>query len=384
MKLTLDSVALDRVMARTKRALGKGQTIPILTSALLEAEGDRLTIVTTDMQAWLRQELGVEVEEGGCLTADAQKMASIAHRLPKGSQIALKSNGSADLRLTSGRSRFRLLTLDPEDFPRVPPEKASCAFSIPSKTLIEAFEFVEPSMSREEARKYLNGAFVTVTADQVVIVATDGITLRRISVPKPDGAEDWPGGGGSGADNGVILPNAAVIDTAALFKDAGDLEVVATESRVQFAAPSLTYTTRLVDGIYPDYERVIPKGAARLQVEVESQALRDAVERTAPIASSGQGGGIACFRIGDGKILIAARSEDGEALDEVEAKIEGDGQDAAFRSGYLTAALDSLKAQTVQISFFDNHNGVRIEDPGAADRVIVVMLYRATFPETKL
>ena len=383
MKLTLDSAALDRVMARTKRALGKGETIPILTTALLEAEGDKLSIVTTDMQAWLRQELQVQVEESGALTADARKMASIAHRLPKGSQIALKSNGSEDLRLTSGRSRYRLLTLDPDDFPRVPAEGKACSFSIVAKTLIGAFEFVEPSMSREQARKYLNGAYVAVGADKIVIVATDGHTLRRIEIPKPEGADAWPGGSGSG-DNGIILPNAAVTDTASLFKDAGDIEILASEARVHFIGKGLTYTTRLVDGTYPDFERVIPKGDPWLQVEVEAQAFREALGRTVSIAEGSQSSGHVCLRIGDDKILIAAQSHDGEALDEVEAEVQGKGRDIAFNAGYLTGAVDSLKAQAVRISLFENHHAVRIENPDAEDRLIVIMPVRATFPEIKL
>lgn len=386
MQLTLDSAVLSRAMSRAKRTVATGDTIPILTTALLEAGDDGLTIVTTDTQAWLRQRLEVQVDGAGRLAADARKLTDLAARLPKGSQIALKAKGSTDLRLTSGRSRFRLLTFDAADFPveaSVGPDRGATLDTAP---LLEALDFVAPSMSREETRYYLNGCYLHGLGDRLVVVATDGHSLRKIDLAKPEAAGDFLKEDEASAD-GVILPRHALSEVCSLFRDQGEVTVALSEGLARFSAGDLVYTTRLVDGSFPDYARAIPSGEADTVVEVQREAFRNALARIAPfaeVAGDGTRAPIVALRVGEDTVRIAATSTGAEACDEVEAAVEGQGRDIAYNGAYLIAGLDSFKGPRVRISMHGSDGISRIEDPDAGDRLMVLMPRRGGFPETKL
>ena len=286
MKLSMERSALLRAMSRAQSVVERRNTIPILANVLIEADGEQVSFRATDLDIEVIDKAPAMVGRAGATTVAAHTLHEIARKLPDGAMIELTDDGIAGrLDVRAGRSHFSLATLPREDFPIMASAEYSCNFSCPAPVLRRLFDKAKFAISTEETRYYLNGVYMHAAKgpDGPVLrcVATDGHRLARIDAPLPPGAEGLPG---------VIVPRKTVGELRKLLDDdEATIAVSVSETKVRFATPEVTLTSKVIDGTFPDYARVIPTGNTR-RLEVDAVEFAHAVDRVATVsARSGRG-----------------------------------------------------------------------------------------------
>src|SRR6056297_2658208 len=281
MKLSIERAALLRAVSQAQSVVERRNTIPILANVLIEAEGETASFRATDLDIEVVDRIPAQVERAGATTVSAVTLHEIVRKLPDGALVTLIAD-SATGRPTveAGRSNFSLATLPREDFPVMASSEYESNFSANAAVLRRLFDKSKFAISTEETRYYLNGVYMHVadSDDGKVLrcVATDGHRLARIDAPLPDGADDMPG---------VIVPRKTVGEMRKLLDD-DDMEIAVSvsETKVRFATPNITLTSKVIDGTFPDYTRVIPQGNTR-RLEVDAAEFAKAVDRVATVSS---------------------------------------------------------------------------------------------------
>lgn len=375
MHLTIEREALHVALAQTARVVERRTTIPVLSNVLLEAEGDRLTLTATDLDMEVRVKAEAIVTQPGVITVPAGPFSGLVAKLPSG-PISLVTDAGAQLSIGAGRSKARLNALPDSDFPRLDAGALPISFVLPPEVLIDAIEAVSFAISSEEIRYYLNGVYIHASEDQLVAVATDGHRLSRWRHPIPDGAAGMPG---------VIVPRKAVGEIAKLAgegKKAGadHITVALSDTKIRVEIGPTVLTSKLIDGTFPDYSRVIPKEWASEAVLDKAEAVA-AVGRVATI-SSDRGRAIKLTFEGGSLKLDATNPDTGTASEEM--AISG-GPDTIFETGfnsrYLADVLAALRTETVILRLAENAGAPCIFVPATqpasgADRLIVLMPMR--------
>lgn len=281
MKFSMERGTLLKAVSQAQSVVERRNTIPILANVLIEAEGETVQFRATDLDIEVVDRAVAQVERAGATTVSAVTLHEIVRKLPDGALVSL-SEDSASGRLTveAGRSNFSLATLPKEDFPVMASSEYSANFSAPAPVLRRLFDKSKFAISTEETRYYLNGVYMHVASSEdgkvLRCVATDGHRLARIDAPLPDGAADMPG---------VIVPRKTVGEMRKLLDD-DDMQIAVSvsETKVRFATPDITLTSKVIDGTFPDYTRVIPQGNTR-RLEVDAAEFAKAVDRVATVSS---------------------------------------------------------------------------------------------------
>ncbi|MEE8455168.1 MAG: DNA polymerase III subunit beta, partial [Limibaculum sp.] len=265
MKVTIERAALLKAMSRAQGVVERKNTIPILANVLIEATGDKggdkaggqLSLRATDLDIEIIEEIQAVIEQPGAVTVSAHLLHEIVRKLPEGAQLAMSTDeATGRLDVVAGRSRFSLATLPREDFPVMASSEYSCSYSTPAPVLRRLFDKSKFAVSTEETRYYLNGVYLHVAneAGRPVLraVATDGHRLARIDADLPAGAESAPG---------VIVPRKTVGELRRLLEnDEAEITVSVSETKIRFSVDGLVLTSKVIDGAFPDYTRVIPTG----------------------------------------------------------------------------------------------------------------------------
>lgn len=355
MRITLARADLDRALDRVASVVERRTTIPVLANIKLDAQIGTLAITATDLDIQARALVTqCEIEDGGtAITAPAAQLRDIVKKLPANAQVTLAWDGddAPQIRIQSGRSRFTLQALPAADFPELSAAEPSHRFTLAADKLREIIARVRTAISTEETRYYLNGVFLHTIdgADGPMLraVATDGHKMARYEMIAPAGADGLPG---------VIVPR-KTIDEIAKMVDKGDDPVAIEVSavRIRLARGDATIDSKLIDGAFPDYQRVIPAAGDKLAV-LDSDALAAAVDRVSTIASE-RGHAVKFSFGGETGLSLSCRSADhGDASDEIEADYAGPSIDIGFNAKYvgeLLAAMDGDQAQ------------IRMSEPGA-------------------
>jgi DNA polymerase-3 subunit beta len=351
MKLTLDRAALLKALEPAVRVIERRNTIPILGNVRLVAAGDALTLTGTDLDIELRSHCPAEVDKPGALTVPAARLHDIVRKLNDGSQIALEaSDAQAMIVLKSGRSRFQINTLPESDFPDITSGELPHSFTLPAATLAAIIAATQFAISTEETRYYLNGIHLHQTGpdggSHLTAVATDGHRLARIHVDLPAGAAGMPP---------IIIPRKAVAEIARLVdKSKADVAVALSSTKIRLELDGFTFTSKLIDGTFPDYQRVIPTGNDK-RATIDAKDLAGAAERVATI--SGERGRAVRLSLGDGKLVLAVSNPDaGEAREELDCDYDGPPIEIGFNARYLGDILAVLGGDTVLM---------KLSDPGA-------------------
>jgi len=330
MKLTIERSALLRSLAHVQSVVEKRNTIPILSNVQLVAEGDRLGLTATDLDLAIVEQASAEVARAGGTTAPAHTLYDIVRKLPDGAQVELATeNGDGRLVVRAGRSEFSLACLPREDFPVMAEGELPHLFHLAASDLKRLIEKTRFAISTEETRYYLNGIYMHAkpdgTAAALRAVATDGHRLARVEVPLPDGAAGIPG---------VILPRKAVNEVFKLLEEAdGAIEVALSDSKVRFAFGGIVLTSRLIDGTFPDYERVIPADNDK-NLTVDRRMFAEAVDRVSTISS--EKSRAVKLKLSDSWMVLSASSpEAGSATEEVPVSFDGPAMEIGFNSRYL-------------------------------------------------
>ena len=341
-------------------------TLPILSNVLIEATGNAVSFLATDIEIQINAKSGVTAgADTKALTVGARKFVDILRALPESAEVTLQPQ---DKRLTvkAGKSRFTLQTLPAEDFPRLArPAGASAKFTLPPKALKRLFSLVQYAMAQQDIRYYLNGLLMVVEEKTLKLVATDG---HRLAYASTELGEDLP-------RQEAIVPRKTVLELAKLLGDGDEpvaIELSAAQAAFSFGAIELV--SKLIDGKFPDYTRVIPTGHKN-RMQASRDPLRQALQRAA-ILSNEKFRGVR-WVLSEGSLkIVSSNAEQEEAQEEVEVKYGGDSLDIGFNVNYLLDVLNNVSGAELECAFGDSASSALISYPGEKDFKYVVMPMR--------
>jgi DNA polymerase-3 subunit beta len=340
------------------------QTMPILANFLLVAGDKNLSVTATDLEVELLANAEVEVLEPGEITVPGRKLLDICRALPDGANVTLTLKGER-MTVTSGRSRFTLSTLPAAEFPTVDNIGAQQTLSLPQKDLRRLLDKTHFAMANQDVRYYLNGLLLEVGNKRLRSVATDGHRLALCDI-------DLEHGGNS--QQQVIIPRKGVLELQRMLSDEGEIRMSIGSNHLRVELDGLRFTSKLIDGRFPEYERVIPK-TKKEGVKTERAPLRQALQRTA-ILSNEKYRGIR-LELKDNTMLIQAHNpEQEEAEEQLEVEYVGDGVEIGFNVNYLLDALGALDREQVEMQVTDANSSCIIRDPGEKRCTYVVMPMR--------
>lgn len=359
MKLTIERAALFRALGHVQSVVERRNTIPILSNVLLRAEGGKLHLTATDMDLEIVEAAPALVETAGATTAPAHTLYDIVRKLPDGAQVELSLNpdGKA-LALRAGRSRFQLGCLDVADFPSMTGGEMPSAFELSAGGLRNLIDRTRFAISTEETRYYLNGIYLHAGefegAPALRAVATDGHRLARLQAPLPAGAAGMPS---------VIVPRKTVGELRKLIDEAAEpIAIALSETKIRFSFDDVVLTSKLIDGTFPDYERVIPQGNDKV-MEVDTKSFAAAVDRVATIATEKTRA--VKLAIGEGQLTLSATSTDqGSATEELEVDYGADPLEIGFNSRYLLDIASQIDSDTARFYMADSGSPTVIRDGG--------------------
>ncbi len=341
-------------------------TLPILSNVLLEKKGDKLTLLATDIEIQITTATAVGAGDGdGAVTVGARKLQEILRSLPEGSEVSLILEDKR-LQVRAGKSRFSLQTLPADDFPRMTmTEGETREFQISQKAFRQLLGKTQYSMAAQDVRYYLNGLLLLVEGSELRAVATDGHRLAFASVAID---ADLP-------RQEMILPRKTVLELNRLLVDSDDpLNITLTPNQVRFTFGSVVLVSKLIDGKFPDYERVVPS-SLKNHMKVGRQTLMQAMNRAA-ILTNEKFRGIRVV-LGENSLkLMAANAEQEEAQEEIEVEYAGDAIDVGFNVGYLLDVLNNVHTEEIQWSFNDANSSALVTVPGNERFKYVIMPMR--------
>jgi DNA polymerase-3 subunit beta len=371
MKLTIERAALLKSLAHVQSVVERRNTIPILSNVMMEAEGGTLSLSATDMDLAVVEKVSADITGAGATTAPAHTLYDIVRKLPEGAQVEFAYGGDGErLALTSGRSRFTLSCLPTEEFPVMTGGDLPHRFALPAgemRTLIDRTSF---AISTEETRYYLNGIYLHVTENEAVpvlrAVATDGHRLARMEMPRPDGAENM---------SGVIIPRKTVNELRKLIEDTEETVAVAlSDTKVRFSFDDVELISKLIDGTFPDYQRVIPEANDKV-MEVDRKTFSDAVDRVSTIST--EKSRAVKVELNNGSLVLTASSpDDGTATEELEVSYTGDRLEIGFNSRYLLDITKQIEGDNARFVMADSASPTLVRDVADASALYVLMPMR--------
>ena len=351
MKATIERATLLRCLSHVQSVVERRNTIPILSNVLIDAsDGGSVRVMATDLDLQVVETMSAaSVDQPGAITVSAHLLFDIARKLPEGSQVSLTTSDNR-LEVKAGRSNFKLPTLPRDDFPVIVEGDLPTSFELPARLLAELIDRTRFAISTEETRYYLNGIFLHVTDEDEPLLkaaATDGHRLARYTVPRPEGAAGMPD---------VIVPRKAVGELRKLLDEALDSNVLIdlSASKIRFTMGGeggVVLTSKLIDGTFPDYSRVIPTANDKL-LKVDPKLFFSGVDRVATIATEKT----RAVKIGldhDRVTLSVTSPDNGTAAEELAAEYRSEGLEIGFNAGYLKDILSQIDSDTVELHLAD-------------------------------
>ena len=371
MKFSIERAALVKAVSQAQSVVERRNTIPILANVLIEATPEGVSFRATDLDTEIVDRSIAQVERPGATTVSASMLNDISRKLPDGSlvQISLDS-ASQRLSVQAGRSNFSLATLPREDFPLMSSSEYGANFSAPAAVLRRLFDKSKFAISNEETRYYLNGVYMHVaqSEDGAVLrcVATDGHRLARIDAPLPPGAEAMPG---------VIVPRKTVTELRKLLDDdEAQIAVSVSETKVRFATPTITLTSKVIDGTFPDYSRVIPSGNTR-KLEVDAGDFAKAVDRVATVSS--ERSRAVKLALDEDRLVLSVNAPDAGAADEeLSVAYADEPLEIGFNAKYLHEIASQIERENAVFLFNGSGDAALIREGGDSSAVYVVMPMR--------
>jgi DNA polymerase-3 subunit beta len=382
MKLTIERAALLKALAHAQSVVERRNTIPILSNVLLEAAPGGLALTATDMDLAIAEQTPADVSVPGATTVSVHTLYDIVRKLPDGAQVEIATGDSeggdaGQLSLRGGRSRFRLPTLPRDDFPMLGDNaELPHGFSLPAAELKSLIDRTRFAISTEETRYYLNGIYLHATKpgngkaqdgdSQLRAVATDGHRLARSETALPAGAQNMPG---------VIVPRKAVTELYKLVQDSTEsVAVNLSDTKIRFALDSVVLTSKLIDGTFPDYERVIPAGNDKM-MEVDSRDFEAAVDRCQTIAA--EKSRAVKLSLKKNSLTVSASSpENGTASEELEVDYKGGAIEIGFNARYLLDIAQQVKSGRARFALADAASPTIIRDADDDAALYVLMPMR--------
>jgi len=362
MKVTVERAALLKSLGHVHRVVERRNTIPILANVLIKAERAKLAFKATDLDLEVAETIAAEVAPGGSTTVPAHMFYEIVRKLPEGAQIVLEASGDrAVLTIRAGRSRFTLQTLPESDFPDLAAGEMTHSFKLAAADLKRLIEKTQFAISTEETRYYLNGIYLhtagSAKASTLRAVATDGHRLAQFELPLPAGAAGMPG---------VIVPRKTVSEVQRLIED--------SEAEIRFTIRDTVLTSKLIDGTFPDYARVIPLGNDK-ELTVNKKEFEHAVDRVSTVSS--ERGRAVKLSLNNGKLMLSVTNPDsGSATEEIEVEYGSEPLDIGFNSRYLLDIAAQLDGDAAVLKLADPGSPTLIQDRESKGALYVLMPMR--------
>lgn len=371
MKVTIERANLVKALTHVHRVVERRNTIPILSNVLIRAVGNELRLKATDLDLEVTESIPAVVETAGGTTVPAHMFHDIVRKLPEGAQIELatRSDG-ATLDIRAGRSRFSLQMLPESDFPDLTAGAFTHTFQVPAAQLKRLIDRTQFAISTEETRYYLNGIFfhaVEAGSDlKFRAVATDGHRLAQADVVAPHGCEGMPG---------IIVPRKTVGEVQKLIENPdASVTMEVSDSKIRLTFGEVVLTSKLIDGTFPDYGRVIPQGNDK-ELKVDRDEFSAAVDRVSTVSS--ERGRAVKLALSEGKLVLSVNNPDsGSATEELAVDYDQDPIDIGFNSRYLMDIASQLETGTAVFRLADAGAPTLISDIGETGALYVLMPMR--------
>ena len=371
MRLLIEKSLLLKALQHVTSVVERRNTIPILANVALRAEGDALHLKATDLDIEVTESAKAEIAATGGTTVPAHTLHDIVRKLPDGSQVEMTMQGDdGRLALKTGPSRFLLACLPAGDFPDLGAAGVSHSFELPSQDLARLIEKTRFAISTDETRYYLNGiylhAFETPGGWRLRAVATDGHRLARMDIALPEGGMGMPG---------VILPRKTVHELAKLLADYPEKVAVGlSANKIRFTAGNVVLTSKLIDGTFPDYQRVIPASNNKTMM-VDNAAFISAVDRVSTLSS--EKGRAVKLSISEGRLELSVNNpESGSATEELNADYSGEGMEIGFNARYLLDIAGQLEGDRAVFKLSDPSAPTVLQDEKDESGLYVLMPMR--------
>lgn len=369
-KFSVERSSILRALSHVQSVVEKRTTIPVLSNVKLEIEGEKLRLTATDMEISITETIPVKTSSKGATTLPAQVLYDIIRKLPEGSEVEFNEAKSGQVEVKAGRSKFKLLSLPIDTFPALETNDLPNRFTLPAKEMRILIDKVRFAISNEETRYYLNGIYLHQGEENGAGVlrtaSTDGHRLARVSINLPQGAESIPG---------VIIPKKTVTELRKLLSEyQGDVEVSLSETKIIFSFGDAVVSSKLIDGKFPDYDRVIPKGNDKI-LEVNTKEFMEAVDRVSTV--SVEKARAIKLSIKTGQIGISTDSPDGsQANEELEASYSADAIETGYNFRYVLDMMGQIEGETTQFMLADAASPALVRDPSDVSVLYVIMPMR--------
>ncbi len=366
MKATIERAVLLKSLGHVQSVVERRNTIPILSNVLIEAREDgSIRLMATDLDLQVDESVPANVTQAGAITVSAHTLFDIVRKLPEGSQVEITA-AEGKMQVVAGRSRFNLSTLPRDDFPVIAEGDLPTRFELPAATLRQIIEKTRFAISTEETRYYLMGIFLHVVDEQLRAAATDGHRLARVTVARPDGAEGMPD---------VIVPRKAVAELYRLVEELeGTVEISLSPTKIRFGLGSAILTSKLIDGTFPDYNRVIPTANDKL-LKLDPKSFSAGVDRVSTIASE-KTRAVKISLDRDKVTLSVTSPENGLATEELAADYGSDGLEIGFNARYLLDILGEIDGDIVEVHLADAAAPTLLRENDKSNALYVLMPMR--------
>ncbi|BBE33195.1 DNA polymerase III subunit beta [Sphingosinicella microcystinivorans] len=365
MKATVERATLLKCLGHVQSVVERRNTIPILSNVLIEVENGGLKLMATDLDLQVVDSIAAQVETAGATTVSAHTLFDIVRKLPEGSQVEIAVSGDK-MSIAAGRARFNLATLPRDDFPMIAESDLPTKFQLPAETLKQIIDKTRFAISTEETRYYLNGIFMHVVEGKLYAVATDGHRLARVALDAPAGSDGMPD---------IIVPRKCVAEVRKLLDEVtGEIEVSLSSTKIRFRAGTAVLTSKLIDGTFPDYSRVIPTKNDRL-LKVDTKSLAEGVDRVAAIATE-KTRAVKMSIDRDRIVLSVTSPETGTAAEEVPADYASESLDVGFNARYLLDILSEIETDEIEIHLADAAAPTLIREGQSSPALYVLMPMR--------
>jgi DNA polymerase-3 subunit beta len=368
MKFTIDRSSFLKPLGHIYSVVERRNTIPILSNVLIESDASKVSFTATDMDMDIVETVGCIVSSKGKLTVSAHTLYDIVRKLPDGSEIQIELI-DLNVEVSAGKSRFILPTLPVDDYPIMTEIEKGNEFSLEAVDLANLIDNTKFAISSEETRYYLNGIYLHVPdikSDKLRAVATDGHRLAQAEVPIPKGAENMPG---------VILPRKAVGEVRKLIDSTdGLVTIIISKTKAKFIFPTSILTTKLIDGSFPDYQRVVPKENLN-KLLVSNSHFSKAIDRVSTVSM--EKSRAVKLSLSNNVLLLQVNSHDlGNASEELDVNYTSDPIDIGFNARYLLDISGQIQGKDIELSLSDSASPALITDPDQEGVIFVLMPMR--------
>ena len=374
MEFKINSTDLLKALSHIHGIVEVRHTLPILSNIILEAKDDKLILSSTNLDIYCSDKIKAEVIKTGEVSVSAVTFFEIIKRLPSGSEVLMiMEEGENEIKLTCGRSKFNLSTLKTDDFPIISDSDLSTNFVLSADELIRIIDKTKFAVSNEETRYYLNGIFLHKAERNSIqflrAVATDGHRLAQYDIPLPQGAEDI---------TGIIIPKKTIYELRKVLDDAnGDVSVSLNENKIKFSFNDLKIVSKVIDGTFPDYTKVIPQKNDK-NFKTNNSDLKNAIDRVSAVAANEESKSKAIkFCIENNSLSLSVESQSkGSANEMIDVNYSGDKVDIGFNSKYIIDICNEVDGDEISISLSDSISPAIILDKTDENLFFVLMPMR--------